>query len=145
MPKITLLNGETGKLQDFEPVDAKEVLAQEGTIYSVPDQTREQIGMDVGANSGDNKINVPQLQGGDAEMQTGLSIEKYGRAAVVKAQPGKVATDTQNRPIGSASGDLTVGKGPRGKFYTKRGKELVDGPFETEDEAKAALPEEKTA
>jgi len=144
MPKITLLNGETGKLQDFEPVDAKEVLAQEGTIYTVPDQTREQVGMDVGATSGDNKINVPQLQGGDAEMQTGLSIEKYGRAAVVKAQPGKVVTDTQNRRI-DASGDLTVGKGPRGKFYTKRGKELVDGPFETEDEAKAALSAKETA
>jgi hypothetical protein len=33
--------------------------------------------------------------------------------------------------------DLRVGKGPRGKFYVKRGKEILSGPFETEEEAKA--------
>lgn len=138
MPKIELLNGETGKIQAFEPIDAKEVLAHEGSVYSVPDETREQIGIDVGPRSGDGKISIPQLQGGDAEMQTGLSIEKYSRAAVVKAQPGRVPTDTQGRPL-NATDEVTVGKGPRGKYYTKRGRELVDGPFETEDEAKAAL------
>lgn len=31
----------------------------------------------------------------------------------------------------------TIGKGPRGKWYVKRGKEIVSGPYETEDEAKA--------
>jgi len=31
---------------------------------------------------------------------------------------------------------LTVGKGPRGKFYVKRGKEIVSGPFESEAAAK---------
>lgn len=31
-----------------------------------------------------------------------------------------------------------VGKGPRGKWYVKQGKELVSGPYETEDEARAA-------
>lgn len=38
-----------------------------------------------------------------------------------------------------AGDGLTVGKGPRGKFYVKRGKEIVSGPYETEDEAKARV------
>jgi len=33
-------------------------------------------------------INIPQLQRGHAEMQTGLSVDKYARQAVVKVQPG---------------------------------------------------------
>lgn len=37
----------------------------------------------------------------------------------------------------SKTKNLTIGKGPRGKFYVKRGKEIVSGPYETEDEAKA--------
>lgn len=86
MPKITLLNGDTGKLEEFEPVDAREILSQEGTIYSVPEETKDTIGLDIGPGGKD--INVPQLQGADAEMNTGLSIEKYGREAVVKAEPG---------------------------------------------------------
>lgn len=32
-----------------------------------------------------------------------------------------------------------VRKGPRGKWYVKRGKEIMEGPFETEAEAKAAM------
>lgn len=37
----------------------------------------------------------------------------------------------------SKTENMTVGKGPRGKWYVKRGKEIVSGPYETEDEAKA--------
>lgn len=32
--------------------------------------------------------------------------------------------------------NLTIGKGPRGKWYVKRSKEIVSGPYETESEAK---------
>jgi len=32
---------------------------------------------------------------------------------------------------------LTVGKGPRGKWYVRRGKEIVSGPYDSEDEATA--------
>jgi hypothetical protein len=34
---------------------------------------------------------------------------------------------------------LVVGKGPRGKWYVKNGKEIIEGPFETEVEAKARI------
>lgn len=34
---------------------------------------------------------------------------------------------------------LFVGKGPRGKFYVKSGKELIAGPFETEADAHAEM------
>jgi hypothetical protein len=87
MPKITLLNTDTGKNEDFEPVDAREVLETPDTIYKVTDESRTLMGAQLGAYVSQG-INIPQLQGGDAEMQTGLSVDKYARQAVVKAQPG---------------------------------------------------------
>jgi hypothetical protein len=39
----------------------------------------------------------------------------------------------------SDSDALHVGKGPGGRLYLKRGKERVDGPFATQEEADAAL------
>lgn len=42
----------------------------------------------------------------------------------------------------SSAGDLIVGKGPRGKFYVKRGKEIITGPFDSEDDAIAAKARE---
>lgn len=83
MPKITLTNGETGEDEDFEPVDAREILSNPNTIYTAAKAAKDGIGMQA-----DEKVNIPQLQGADAEMQVGLSIEKYGRSDVVKAQPG---------------------------------------------------------
>lgn len=38
--------------------------------------------------------------------------------------------------------DLAVGKGPGGRFYVKRGKEIVTGPYATAGEAEAALAKE---
>lgn len=71
----------------------------------------------------------------DAEMARRAEIQAirnrhYERVAAGEAQP---ANDEGER---RAEG-LTVGKGPRGKFYVRRGKEIVSGPYETEDEAKA--------
>lgn len=138
MPKIVLKNGDTGGLEEFEPIDAREILAVEGTIYSVPEESQDETGLNIGPDGAD--INVPQLQGSDAEMQTGLSTDKYGRAAVVKAQPGNPTHTKRTAGTPAETPAVpTVGKGPRGKFYVKNGKELVDGPFETEDEANAAL------
>jgi hypothetical protein len=88
MPKITLKNGETGELESFEPVDVREILATPDTIYSVPDETVAGIGGPSVATELKEGASAPQLQGGDAEMQTGLSIDKYGREAVVKAEVG---------------------------------------------------------
>lgn len=106
MPKIVLLNTQSGKLEDFEPVDAREALAGKNTIYQVPapeENKDAKLTMIMGNTSSnametavalasgappETVVNIPQLQGGDAEMQTGLSIEKYGRSNVVQAQPG---------------------------------------------------------
>jgi hypothetical protein len=81
MPKIVLRNTETGKNEEFEPVDAREVLRTPNTIYARPPEEEGKVGLPEG-------VNIPQLQGADAEMQVGLSIEKYGRSNVVKATPG---------------------------------------------------------
>jgi|OM-RGC.v1.029338541 hypothetical protein len=89
MSKVTLINTETGKPQEFEPVDAREVLAQEGTIYAVPEDAEKRIAMRL-ESSATADINVPQLQGTDSDLQTGESTEKYGREAVDKAEPGAV-------------------------------------------------------
>lgn len=112
MPKIVLTNGETGNLEEFEPVDAREILSTEGTIYSVPDDSKDEVGLDIGPGGKD--INVPQLQGADAEMNTGLSIEKYGRAAVVKAQPGNVRSIDEAND-GEVGDDKPKRKGGRPK------------------------------
>lgn len=40
---------------------------------------------------------------------------------------------------------LSVGKGPGGRFYVKRGKEIVTGPYASEDEAREALANETSA
>lgn len=110
MPKITLLNTESGKTEDFEPIDAREILSAEGTIYKVPKDAAKTIGQqyDPGTASG---LNVPQLQGADAELQTGLSIEKYGREAVVKAQPGDPVMSS--KAVLTTSGRSVEGSDPR--------------------------------
>lgn len=71
----------------------------------------------------------------DAEMARRAEIQAirnrhYERVAAGEAAP---ANDEGKRETEG----LTVGKGPRGKFYVKRGKDIVSGPYETEDEAKA--------
>jgi hypothetical protein len=50
----------------------------------------------------------------------------------------------EDRGLPDAAGGLApdaqhVGKGPRGKWYVKKGTERTAGPFDTEDEAKAAM------
>lgn len=96
MPKIILRNTQTGEDEQFEPVDAREILSNPDAIYEIPQATRDAIGQqhDVFAD-----INVPQLQGNDSELQTGLSIDKYGRGAVVKANPeNPTLSDPFKRP-----------------------------------------------
>ena len=116
MPKITLLNTQSGKTEDFEPVDVREILADPQTIYRVPKGAADSIGKqyDAGTTKG---INVPQLQGGDAELQTGLSIEKYGREAVVKAQPGDPMV---NKEVMTTSGRSVEGSDPRDSGAKKK-------------------------
>jgi hypothetical protein len=48
--------------------------------------------------------------------------------------PGGLAPDAEH-----------VGKGPRGKWYVKKGTVRMAGPFETEEEAKASMTSDDTA
>ena len=106
MPKITLLNTESGKLEDFEPVDVREILSNKDTIYTVPDETRQAIAQDYNLRG----LGIPQLQGDDAELQTGLSIDKYGRGNVVRAQPGNAAGALLASQAGQGTGQVTGAK-----------------------------------
>ncbi len=122
MPKITLMNNESGELQDFEPVDAREVLAGENTVYSVPSETRAEIDREgkeavpqtTTIQTDEGPVNIPQMQG-DPEMQTGLSVEKYGRADIVKAQAGNVVV----KPAVSTSGGSLEGEAVDASEWTK--------------------------
>lgn len=67
----------------------------------------------------------------DAEMARRAEIQAARNRHYERVAAGEVAAQESD-----ASG-LTVGKGPRGKFYVKRGKEIVSGPYETEEDAKA--------
>lgn len=103
--KIVLKNTETGENEEFEPVDAREILATPGTIYEPDDESRKMIGQAYDPRS--EGINVPQLHGDNAELQTGLSIEKYGRAQVVKAVPDG-STATAQRPMTTTGRPLSL-------------------------------------
>lgn len=124
MPKITLLNTQTGKTQDFEPIDAREVLQNPNTIYTVPSATRAEVDREdkPPVNSGgtmvmteDGPVRLPQIQG-DPEMQIGVASDKYARQDVVKAQAGnvtKTVTDGWGNPINGTAdaGPSTPGWG----------------------------------
>lgn len=103
MPKITLTNTQTGKDEEFEPIDAREILAVKDTIYKVPSDASEKVGLKLDATAGAD-INVPQTQGADAEMQTGNPIDKYDRQAVVKAEPGDADLSTGKDEAKEADG-----------------------------------------
>ncbi len=128
MPKITLLNTESDRLEEFEPVDAREILATPDTIYAVPDATRHAIGQTLEPGQSAD-INIPQLQGQDAEMQTGLSVNKYGRSQVLKAEPGN--PEFAPAPPAPAQGSAALSEGLKvdelRAELDKRGVAIPDG------------------
>jgi hypothetical protein len=68
----------------------------------------------------------------DAEIARRGEIQAIRQRHYERMAAGEKSETTQSSGEG-----LTVGKGPRGKFYVKRGKEIVSGPYDTEDDAKA--------
>ena len=133
----------------FEPVDAREVLATPGAEYEPDEESRAQIGRlydprfmpqqngkagkPLDPNDPANIV-IPQLHGDDAELQTGLSHNKYGRSQVVKAVVDPMmatthgAQSTIGRPLDlskvgedGAVGGATVG---------------VDGPYVAKQEGR---------
>jgi hypothetical protein len=113
----------TDGVQYFEPIDAREILSSPGQDYEIDEESRKMIGMQFDPRlkgEGENAINIPQLQSEDAELQTGLSAEKYGRSQVVKAVPNAAQPTamypmtTSGRPldideVGSESADPRMG------------------------------------
>jgi len=87
----------TNGVQYMEPVDAREVIASGNKDYEVDEEQRALIGaiFDPGKMA---DVNIPQLQGDNAELMTGLSADKYGRSQVVKAVPD-ASVPTRHRPM----------------------------------------------
>ncbi len=72
----------------------------------------------------------------DAEMARRAEIQAIRNRHYERVAAGETQQPVSDEGDRKAEG-LTVGKGPRGKFYVKRGKEIVSGPYETEEDAKA--------
>jgi hypothetical protein len=124
MPKIALMNTTTGKVENFEPVDAREILNNPNNdTYEVTDEARTMLGSRVPrpeeiGGRGKKKdeelpIDIPNLHGGDEEMQVGLSADKYGRGNVVLAQIGHpdVTTAPELSPEQVAEQDANAAAG----------------------------------
>jgi len=99
----------TDGVQYFEPIDAREILSSPGQDYEIDEESRKLIGQQFDPRlhgEGDDAVNIPQLQGADAELQTGLSAEKYGRSQVVKAVPD--VAPTMMRPMTTSGRPLDI-------------------------------------
>jgi hypothetical protein len=75
----------------------------------------------------------------DAHERAGWEVAIAARSAVPVETQG--ADPSSVRDVGG----LSVGKGPGGRFYVKRGKEIVTGPYASEEDARAALAAEHSA
>jgi len=147
----------TDGVQYFEPIDAREILSTPGQDYEIDEESRKLVGQQFDPRyhgEGEDKINIPQLQSGDAELQTGLSAEKYGRSQVVQAVPDAVSPTamrpmtTSGRPLNleeAQSGEHAGSGDPRMGFQqakVEESKQENDKPASegmTSDEMRAAL------
>ena len=107
----------TGGVMYVEPVDAREILASPGNEYEPDEDSRKLIGIHFDPRL--KGLNVPQLQGENAELQTGLSAEKYGRAQVVKAVPDS-SMPTAMRPFTTTGRPLSLDEAREGTAGTQR-------------------------
>jgi len=83
-------------------------------------------------------IRFPNKDETEFENNHGAFVGKS--AAQMRADQG-----LPDAPGGLAPDAVHVGKGPRGKWYVKKGTERTSGPFDTEDEAKAAMQSDNVA
>ncbi|RYG14069.1 MAG: hypothetical protein EON92_03470 [Burkholderiales bacterium] len=84
--KVNLKNTETGEVRAYEPIDAAEILGQEGTIY---ERTDEVTSVQLRSGTG-----VAQLQGDESNAETGNRLQSYDRADVDKSAPQAEAAAT---------------------------------------------------
>lgn len=68
-----------------------------------------------------------------AMAKDGVTLDVHPSCVAAHASAGWTLAPEASEP---PAPDTTVGKGPRGRWYVKRGKEIVAGPFATEAEAK---------
>jgi hypothetical protein len=80
---------------------------------------------------------MKRLKPSDADMSRRADISATRQRHYDAVARGETQT--------SGAADGHVGKGPRGKWYVKRGKEIMEGPFETEAKAKAAMADDDVA
>jgi len=81
------------------------------------------------------------------------NCERTRIEALFGLSPSERAPHTDHDPLdhdgdgrkGGSLPKLAVGKGPGGRFYVKRGKEIISGPYGTEDEANEAKAREPSA
>jgi hypothetical protein len=68
----------------------------------------------------------------------------FGVRGVERSEPNAGKGEAIQIAAGEPPADpiLTVAKGPGGRLYIKRGKEIVSGPFASQEEAEAALAKE---
>lgn len=144
-------------IQLVEPIDAREILATPDCEYEIDEESRKQFGMQYdprlfGANAkpGDEaakpedegKVNIPQLHGMDAELQTGLSAEKYGRSQVVKAVPDG-SQPTATMPMSTMGRSLVMDErrdeAVAAKEYQKAPEQGKSSEGMTADEMREAL------
>lgn len=83
-------------------------------------------------------IRYPNKDETEFENNHGAFVKKS--AAEMREEKG-----LPDAPGGLAPDALHVGKGPRGKWYVKKGTERTAGPFDTEEEAKAAMAGDNVA
>jgi hypothetical protein len=138
----------TEGVQYFEPIDAREILSSPGQDYEIDEESRKLIGLQFDPRlkgEGDDAVNIPQLQGADAELQTGLSAEKYGRSQVVKAVPDVAPTamnpmTTSGRPLDIDEVGKDAPSDPRAGYQqAKETSRASEGM--TTDEMRTALKE----
>lgn len=104
----------TDGVQMVEPIDAREILSTPGNEYEIDEESRKMIG-ELYDPRMQGDVNVPQLHGMDAELQTGLSAEKYGRNQVVKAVPeGSMPTAMQ--PMTTTGRPLNLEEARKGEY-----------------------------
>lgn len=73
----------------------------------------------------------------EAYRRVGIPVE-YAGTALDTAAMGMVRHNTPADRAADPNAPLTAIKGPGGRWFVKRGNEIVTGPFETEADAKKA-------
>lgn len=77
------------------------------------------------------------------ERKAELVAKGYKIIDAIYAPKGEATRAARESAMGDAAdAALCIAKGPGGRLYIKRGKEIISGPFASQEEAEAALAKE---